>query len=141
MSNTNNMRVIRTGIFTDVAVQILNGVLGQLSDGWGENNPENDGWWRPAAVRRETDGEVVIAVSKDCCCRGSKNNFINMSDDQVKAKFACWIKKTAKMEHDFLRARAQWKPDSQFEHGFFHGVVTTAQAFAVHACLSAPSAT
>lgn len=139
MLYTNNTRTIHTGLFTKGASDALKGVLGQLSDGWGEDNPRNDSWWEAADIRRAANGEIVIIVSEDyyiCGNSGPKNNFVNMSDDQVKTKFAYWIKKTAMMEHVDMNAGEQWKPDSQFQHRYFKGDMTTAQAFAVCAHLT-----
>lgn len=139
MLHTKNTRVIRTGLFTKAAYSALAGVLGQLSDGWGEDNPRNDSWWEAAAIRLEPTGEAVIVVSEDCYICGNsgpRNNFVEMPDNKVKAKFAYWIKKTAKMEHDDMNAGDQWKPDSQFQHRYFESDMTTAQAFAICAHLT-----
>lgn len=139
MLYTNNMCAIRTGLYAKAAYNALAGVLGQLSDGWGENNSKNDSWWQAAEVRRDPTGEAVIIVSENnyiCGNSGPKNNFVEMPDDKVKAKFAYWIKKTAKMEHADMNAGDQWKPDSRFQHRYFEGDVTTAQAFAICAHLT-----
>ena len=38
-ATTKNVRIIHTNLFTDKAFEACDSVLGQLSDGWGENNP------------------------------------------------------------------------------------------------------
>ena len=99
-------RIIHTGLYSKVAEEIISSVIGQLADGWGENNPANDKWWRFADCKQADDGEVLIEVSTesykyeswDYHKRHIRNGFFCMSDTDVKLKFAGWVKKTAKME-------------------------------------------
>ena len=71
-----NGRIIKTGLWSVKAKEVLSSVLGQLSDGWGENNPRNDRYWKFAEVKQLADGEVVIEVSKSS---GSSEGYGNWS--------------------------------------------------------------
>lgn len=86
-------RIIPTGLQPQFA-RFLDGVLGQLSDGWGEDNPRKwDPYWRNMMVD-EDNGQVVIRMDADprsLCPLASKD------DQEVREWFANNIKKTAKM--------------------------------------------
>lgn len=140
--NDNKKRIIHTGLYSNVAKEIIRSVIGSLSDGWGENNPANEKWWRFADCVQATDGEVLIEVSSepyeydflshyDRCMR---NGFYYMSDTEVKQKFAGWIKKTAKMEMKDENAGNQWKRDSEMELNYlnYNENVTAADAYFVY---------
>ena len=143
--NNNKKRIIHTGLYSNVAKEIISSVIGQLSDGWGENSPANEKWWRFADCGQATDGEVLIEVSSepyeydflshyDRCMR---NGFYYMSDTEVKQKFAGWIKKTAKMEMNDENAGNQWNRGSEMELNYlnYHENVTAADAYFVYEAL------
>jgi len=98
------VRTIHTSLFTDKAEKVCSSVLGQLSDGWGENDSRNDRYWKFANVKRAADGEVVIIVKTESGnntglgYRWVQNGFKDMSDTEVLKFFAKMIKKTAQME-------------------------------------------
>lgn len=99
-----NERIIHTGMFSKKAYEVISAVLGQLSDGWGENKPMYDKYWMFANVRQAQDGEVIIAVKTENYTRYYEryidNGFAHMDDEGVKTYFARLIKKTARMEMD-----------------------------------------
>lgn len=121
-ATTKNVRIIHTNLFTDKAFEACDSVLGQLSDGWGENNPRNDRYWMYARVERQPDGEVIIKVSTISWKSGCSysNGFYNMTDDEVKAFFAKMIKKTARMELEYGSVKNGWQRHSQFKTGFLN---------------------
>ena len=140
--NNNNIRQIHTGLYSKVAKEIIGSVLGQLSDGWGENNSANDKWWSFAECKQAADGEVLIEVSTvgskisyhgKCLCNG----FYHMSDVEVKQKFAGWIKKTAKMEMADENAGNQWNRGSEMKLDYLNCYenVTAADAYFVYETL------
>ena len=106
MVDVKNARVIKTPLWSTKAKEVLDGVLGQLSDGIYENNPRMDRYWMFAKVLREADGRVVIAVDKRTGEHGGygshsrwiENAFAHMSDIEVIQFFARMVKKIAKIE-------------------------------------------
>lgn len=95
-----NQRVIKTGLdakFTDM----LNAVVGQLSDGYWENSPRMEGYWHFAEAKSQ-GGEAVLLIDKDYSTRGYGktvyNLFANMDDAKVKTFFADKIKFLVKEE-------------------------------------------
>ena len=144
--NDNKKRIIHTGLYSNVAKEIISSVIAQMSDGWGENNPANDKWWRFADCVQASDGEVLIEVSTESwkydefrsyCHKYVYNGFHNMSDAEVKQKFAGWIKKTAKMEMKDENAGNQWNRDSEMKLDYlsYHENVTAADAYFVYEAL------
>ena len=139
-------RIIHTGLYSNVVTEIIQSVIGQLSDGWGESNPANDKWWKFADCVQASDGEVLIEVStepweydefRSHCHKYAYNGFHSMSDVEVKQKFAGWIKKTAKMEMKDEKAGNQWKRGSEMKLDYlsYHENVTAADAYFVYEAL------
>jgi hypothetical protein len=58
----NDLRVINTGLTGPVNKDILDSVMGQLSDGKWENTPAMVKYWRNTRID-ERDGKIVILVS------------------------------------------------------------------------------
>ena len=93
-----------------------------------------------------SDGEVLIEVSTESwkydefrsySHRYVYNGFHNMSDAEVKQKFAGWIKKTAKMEMKDENAGNQWNRGSEMKLDYLnhHENVTAADAYFVYEML------
>ena len=144
--DNNKKRIIHTGLYSNVAKEIIRSVIGQLSDGYGESNPANDKWWKFADCVQASDGEVLIEVSTESweydefrsySHRYVYNGFHNMSDVEVKQKFAGWIKKTAKMEMNDENAGNQWNRGSEMKLDYlnYHENVTAADAYFVYEAL------
>lgn len=136
---SSQVRTIPTGLFSDKAFEACDSVLGQLSDGWGENNPRNDRYWKYARVERQPDGEVIIKVSTISWKPGSDyaNGFYNMTDDEVKAFFAKLIKKTARMELEYGHIKNGWQRHSQVKTCFLnhHTDLTIGNVYCVYELL------
>ena len=105
-------RVINTGLKGVVAEEIINSVFGQLSDGWGENDSRNNGYWLFGKVD-QLNGEVVILVDNDLARKwGGKfvpNKLFLMSDEEVRLLMAKFIKKTVKLELAYKADETGWK--------------------------------
>lgn len=136
-------RIIHTGLYSNVAKEIISSVIGQLGDGWGESNLANEKWWRFADCVPSSDGEVLIEVStepweydefRSYRHKYTYNGFHSMSDVEVMQKFASWIKKTAKMEMKDENAGNQWNRGSEMELDYlsYHENVTAADAYFVY---------
>lgn len=136
-------RIIHTNLFSAKAKEVCDSVLGQLSDGWGENNSRYDVYWKFGTVDRLPDGEVVIVISKKdyefnpCSHRYSTtgNGFKNMSDDEVKEFFARMIKKTATMELRDGHISNGWKrhnTDTRTVYLQYNEQITFAEVYAIY---------
>lgn len=125
MNRNANTRTIRTGLYSAAAKEVCSSVLGQLSDGWGENSRHYENYWRFADVDRAPDGEVIILVdsASGTGYKGYKsgvwgyhsvgNGFHSMDDAAVKAWFARMIKKTISLEYgDNCGNKNYWKRDN-----------------------------
>lgn len=102
-------RVIKTGLKTQQECDILDGVLGQLSDGMWENSNVAECYWPYIDIKIE-NGEVVLHISNDYY-RGEypNNRFLKMTDDEIKIWLAKKIKQVIKEEG------LDWKRDNPEE--------------------------
>jgi hypothetical protein len=102
-------RIIKTGLKTQKECDIIDGVLGQLSDGMWENSRAAEGYW-PYIDAELEGGEVVLHVSKHYHSGGYLDNrFLRMTDDDVKKWLAKKIKQVIKEEG------LDWKRDNSDE--------------------------
>lgn len=102
-------RIIKTGLKTQQECDILDGVLGQLSDGMWENSNVAECYWPYIDIKIE-NGEVVLHISNDYY-RGEypNNRFLKMTDDEIKIWLAKKIKQVIKEEG------LDWKRDNTEE--------------------------
>ena len=107
------IRKIATNTFSKKANDMLNSVIGQMSDGIWENSKSMDKYWMFASIERDVDGENVIEISavtgKPYCNRYIYNGFSDMSDDQIREFFAKKIKQIAKIELKDNDKTSGWK--------------------------------
>lgn len=102
-------RIIKTGLKTQKECDIIDGVLGQLSDGMWENSRAAEGYW-PYIDAELEGGEVVLHVSNHYYSEGYLDNrFLKMTDDDVKKWLAKKIKQVIKEEG------LDWKRDNSDE--------------------------
>ena len=136
-----NERIIHTGMFSKKAYEVISAVLGQLSDGWGENKPMYDKYWMFANVRQAQDGEVIIAVKTENYTRYYDryidNGFAHMDDEGIKTYFARLIKKTARMEMDDcgMNSSSGWnRNNTRTETGYlnYREHITIAEVYAIY---------
>ena len=95
-----DVRVIDTGLTKDEDLEVLQSVMGQLSDGIFENSRAMEHFWPFADVAKE-NGKVVLKIKKtssSSIVRNPRNDFIGMSDDKVKEWFANKVKAVVKEE-------------------------------------------
>lgn len=88
MSNImDNAHIIHTGLYSNVAKEMLDSIFGQMSDGMWENSPSMDKYWRFARTEQLPDGEVVIKISTKSAEYGgyryTHNGFFGMDDAKV----------------------------------------------------------
>lgn len=101
-------RVIDSGLTGPINHDILDSVIGQLSDGKWENSPVMVKFWKNAKIE-ERDGKIVIIV-KD----GWDSGFRGKDDAWVKSWFAGKIKDIAYDEYD----GAKWDRKDSRELGY-----------------------
>ena len=90
---------VKTNLKDATAFHFIDGVIGQLSDGWGENSNRWVPYWQNMKVVAK-NGEAVIVIDYKCPLYGK-------SDKEILEFFAKNIKKTAKM------AEIEWNRKSQ----------------------------
>lgn len=121
-----NTRKINTNLYSDKAFEMLNSVIGQLSDGIWENSPGMSKYLRFASIRRADNKQVIIEISKDECIRTTYSNhynhyiqnaFLEMSDAEVIKWFAAKLKQIVKIEMNDCSSYGYvigtWKRDNE----------------------------
>jgi hypothetical protein len=105
-------RVIETELTSNKDYEILNSVLGQLSDGMWENSPRMNKYWLNISTEF-IDGKVYIIVNHQSyishCKQNIVNPFYNMDDFNIKFWFATKIKQIVKQEEKDNKASSWWK--------------------------------
>lgn len=107
------IRKIKTRTFSKKANEMLNSVIGQLSDGIWENSNSMNKYWLFASINTDIRGENIIEVKSEnymqYCSRFVCNGFYDMSDDQIREFFAKKIKQIAKIELKDNNKTNEWK--------------------------------
>lgn len=143
MITNNNDRIVHTGMYTKKALEVLNSVFGQLSDGWGENNPRNDRWWCFGGATQEVDGEVTIHISSKTGERKSngkwiENGFAHMHEPEIKQWMARMVKKTMTMElKDESIANGWCRDNTEFETHYlnYDETINVAEVYCIYELL------
>lgn len=145
-------RKIKTDLeATNKNCEILDSVLGQMSDGIWENSPSMNKYWQFSMIKKSADNKIVIAISEIPQLRYSyynngkytclKNGFADMTDDKVKAYFANKIKQIIKIEESNLKEfynntskDLSWRKDNQQKCGYmgYKETITVADAYAAY---------
>lgn len=100
----NTPRIIKTPFFSNKAKEVLDSVLGQLSDGIWENSGRMEKYWRFAEVKTAPDNRVYIEIENvsgkpTYDHRWTTNGFFRMSDDEVIQFFAGKVKYIMQQEY------------------------------------------
>lgn len=104
-----NVRSIKTELTTQLDCDIIDAVLGQLSDGKWENSKKMEHYWPYISVEKRGK-YVFIDVSNEYSSRNfGFNGFLDMSDDKIKFWLATRIKEVIKDEG------LDWKRDNDEE--------------------------
>lgn len=93
MENENAI-VIKTGLSDSKAEDILNSVIGQMSDGIWENSSRMNRYWKYADIIKE-GSEIAIKISYP---NSYENGFKGKSENEIKKFFAQKIKQIVKEE-------------------------------------------
>lgn len=112
-------REIHTGLYGQKAYDIVDSLFGQLSDGYWENSPRMEAYWRFGQAASAADGELLLVIDKtsgewDHCSRGRllENKFYSMSDFEIKTWIAQHVKFIAKQDIKDNNLAGEWKRDN-----------------------------
>lgn len=128
-------RIVGTGMYSGKALQVVDCVFGQLSDGIWENSRAMEKYWWFASAKRADDGEVVVEVEETPrdWKNGVSNGFYGMPDAKVLDFLANKVKAAAKAE---TRDRGgEWRRDCGRETAYLSrrgGDVTFADVYCVY---------
>ena len=147
-------RKIKTDLeATNKNYEILDSVLGQMSDGIWENSPSMNKYWQFSMIEKSTDNKIVIAISEMHQIHyrnygngrynytSLKNGFTNMTDKRVKNFFANKIKQIVKIEESTLKKLyndtskdLSWRKDNQQKCSYmgYKETITVADAYAAY---------
>lgn len=148
-----NTHKINTNLYSDKAFEMLNSVIGQLSDGIWENSPGMSKYWRFAAIKRADNKHVIIEISKDDCIRTTSNHynhyiqnaFLEMSDAEVIKWFAAKLKQIVKIEMNACSSYGDsigaWKRDNENTLSYLghKHVITVKDVYAIYDFLNGRS--
>lgn len=118
---------------------ILDSVLGQISDGIWENSPGMDGYWMTADINN--DGDIVIDKQVDIRSgdRWIRNKYYDMTDSEVRRFFANKIKQICQeyLNDNNLNPYKEWNAESDEECSYLSRdeEVTIADAYAAYQAL------
>lgn len=136
-------RIISTSLDGKKENEVLNSVIGQMSDGIWENSSSMNGYWMFANVT--PSNEILIDTKPYSYRYGNsnrpiRNKFSDMSDDQVVKFFATKIKQIVKefcMDHD-LTFKDCWNAECDIPCDYlgYQEKVTIGDAFEIYRALS-----
>lgn len=114
---------IATGLNDDRANDVLNAVIGQLSDGIWENSRGMEKYWEYADIERK-GSEIYIVVDRDSWASGYRGK----SDEDIKRYFAQKVKQIVKEEG------LEWSRDNTDVSNYldYHSGVTVQDAYRVY---------
>jgi len=137
--NKEEARIVDTGLYGEINKDILESVIGQISDGIWENSPGMEGYWMGADI----DDDCNIITSSDMYIKSwknyIKNPYYNMTDTEVRRYFANKIKQICQeyLNDNNLNPYTGWNADSEEVCTYLgHGRdVTIADAYAAYKAL------
>jgi len=120
-------REIDTGLKGQEALNICDGLMGQLSDGKWENTPKMEPIWQNNHFEMAPDGAIHFLVMDN---PGRWNPFISKSNDEILQWLAKHIKAVAK------ETGLEWARDNVWpQKWYFHGDWTIQQVYFVYETL------
>lgn len=120
-------REIDTGLKGQEALDICDGLMGQLSDGKWENTPRMEPIWQNNRFEMTPDGAIHFIVEDN---PGSWNPFISKPTGEILQWLAKHIKAVAK------DTGLKWSRDNDdLQEWYFHGIWTIQQVYFVYETL------
>ena len=93
-----------------MSYDILDSVMGQMSDGMWENSHAVERYWRNANISKK-DGTIGIKVNTDTSWK-SASPYGGMSDEEIRGYFAKKIKAVAKQELEDY-SKGEWNRNNE----------------------------
>ena len=85
-----NVRIVETGLSGDLGKEIIDSIIGQMSDGIWENAPYMEYYW--PNVDATDNGDIEVSTDWTSKWNQRENKFRNMSDPEVRKFFANKLK-------------------------------------------------
>lgn len=137
-TNTDEWRVIPTGLSGGINRDILHSVIGQMSDGMWENTPGMAGYWTFAKI--DDNNNILVNKAYGNCMGTRLNNpYVGMSEEDIKNFFANKIKAIAQQYlHDQnINPYREWNSSNTERCSYldYDTGVTIADAYAAYKAL------
>lgn len=110
------MKTIKTGLASSTDFEVLESVMGQMSDGIWENSPAMEKYWKNADIRM-INNEICIEVNE----HGWNNPYYGKSDKEIKKYFATKVKQVVKKEEEYNFNGVKWTRDNDTVLDFMGG--------------------
>lgn len=143
-ANSETNREIITGFKSKIALEILDSVIGQLSDGMWENSPRMEKYWKFVECVRKNDNTVVLKIDSRATIYYFHdflaNGFYQMTDVEILNWFANKIKQIVKEEckDNNLNFKETWKRDNtelELDYFGYNIPITIADTYYVYEVL------
>lgn len=128
LNENDNQHVIHTGLKHPLDLEVLDSVLGQMSDGIWEDSPSMEKYWGHVDFEM-IDGEVCIVVDDSW-----NSGFRGKTDDEIRKYFAVKIKQVVKEEIND-GANIEWTRNSKEHLDYMHDSVTVGDCYRVYDAL------
>lgn len=119
---------IDTGLKGDLAEDILNSVIGQMSDGLWENSPVMEHYWRYINVVRTAGNQVFLVVDGVTADSSHVVNYFNykmgMDERKIKEFIAKKLKEVVKEEIGSGNDLMGWNRNNETESDFLAGTIS-----------------
>ena len=140
MSNTSGSRIIKTPFYSNKAKEVLNGVIGQLSDGIWENSSRMNKYWRFVKINTSPNGQIYIEIDvatgkPEYDNRWIVNGFNGMTDDEVIKFFADKIKYIMKLDLKDAGINDGWKRNNtEYKTCYlnYHEDISVAEVYCIY---------
>lgn len=115
--------LVKTNLEGKKNLDVLESVIGQLSDGIWENSRVMEKYWKNAKIEESFNGEIYIVT---------KPYSVFETQNQTKEFFANKLKQIVKIEKNWSNSQIQWKRDCNIKLDYFHGDTTVADVYKVY---------
>lgn len=113
---------IKTGLFGKKNLDILESVIGQLSDGIWENSPAAEKYWRNCEIKESSCGEIIIVAG----------SWLFWDEENCRKYFATKLKQIVKKELEWSNDKICWNRGCAEVLDYFHGYTTVGMVYFVY---------
>jgi len=119
--------IIETMLKGQKNLDVLNTVIGQLSDGIWENSRVMEKYWKNLKIETSCNGEILI-ITKPFSPFESRS--------QVREFFAKKLKAIVKKEKEWSNPDIQWNRNCNIKLSYFHGETSVSDVYEVYELLN-----